>query len=65
MQFTGQFRKREFTELSFSKYSRHRFPKKIILFSVMLYRHGLSSYEISDILKKKFRVKVSPRTICK
>ena len=47
--------KREFTELNKSKHSRHRFPKKTILFSVMLYRYGLSSYEISDILKKKFR----------
>ena len=55
---------REFTELSKSKYSRHRFPKKTILFSVMLYRYGLSFYEISDILRKKFRTKVSARTIC-
>jgi len=30
----------------------------------MLYRYGLSSYAISEILRKKFRVKVSPKTIC-
>ena len=30
----------------------------------MLYRYGLSSYAISEILWKKFGVKVSPRTIC-
>ena len=55
---------RTFTERSRSRYARHRFPKKIILFSVMLYRYGLSSYAISEILRKKFRVKVSPKTIC-
>ena len=54
---------REFTELSKSKYVRHRFPKETILFSVMLYRYGLSSYTISEVLRKKFRIKVSPRTI--
>jgi len=31
----------------------------------MLYRYGLSSYAISEILRKKFRIKVSPWTICK
>jgi len=56
---------RTFTELSKSKYSRHRFPKKTILFSVMLYRYGLSSYAISEVLRKRFRVKVSPWTMCK
>ena len=30
----------------------------------MLYRYGLFFYEVSDILKKKFRTKVSARTIC-
>lgn len=54
-----------FTELSKSKYVRHRFPKRIILFSVMLYRYGLSSYAISEVLRKRFRIKVSPWTVCK
>ncbi len=54
-----------FTELSKSRYARHRFPKRIILFSIMLYRYGLSSYAISEVLGKKFRIKVSPWTVCK
>ena len=53
-----------FTKLSKSKYSRHRFPKRIILFSIMLYRYGLSSYAVSEVLRKRFRIKASPRTIC-
>ena len=44
--------KTEFTELSFSKHARHGFDKQIILFSIMLYRHGLSSYSISEVLWK-------------
>jgi len=56
--------KTEFTELSFSKYARHRFDKQIILFSIMLYRYGLSSYSISEVLWKRFKIKISPRTIC-
>ena len=56
---------RTFTKLSASKYSRHRFPKEIILFSVMLYRHGLSSYAISEVLRKRFKTKVSAWTVCK
>ncbi len=57
--------KTEFTELSLSKYLRHRFEKQIILFSIMLYKHGLSSYAISDVLTKQFKLKVSAWTICK
>jgi len=57
--------KTEFTKLSKSKYSRHRFPKRIILTAVMLYQYGLSSYKIKTILRKRFRVKVSAWTICK
>jgi len=57
--------RREFTERSKSKYARHRFPERTILFSVMLYRYGLSSYAISEILRKRFRTKVSPWTICR
>jgi len=57
--------KTEFTELSTSKYSRHRFPKQTILLSVMLYKYGISSYNISELLKKKFKTKVSPWSICK
>lgn len=53
-----------FTELSLSKYVRHRFLKQIILLSIMLYKHGLSSYCISEVLRKQFRIKVSPRTVC-
>ncbi len=45
MQFTGQFCRRRFTEGSKYRYARHKFPKKTILLSVMLYRYGLSSYE--------------------
>ena len=56
---------RTFTKLSASKYSRHRFPKEIILFSVMLCRHGLSSYAISEVLRKRFKTKVSAWTVCK
>jgi putative transposase len=57
--------KAEFTELSLSKYLRRRFKKQIILFSIMLYRHGLSSYAISEVLNKQFKLKVSAWTICK
>ena len=57
--------KTTFTELSTSKYVRHRYHKRTILLSVMLYRYGVSSYAVSEILRKRFRVKVSPWTICK
>jgi len=54
-----------FTENSKSKYSRHRYPKRIILTAVMLYRYGLSSYAISEVLRKRFRTRVSAWTVCK
>ena len=57
--------KREFTERSKSKYSGQMFLKKIILFSVMLYKYGLSSYATSEVLRKRFRTKVSAWTVCK
>lgn len=53
-----------FTELSLSKYVRHRFDKQIILFSIMLYRYGLSGSVISQTLYKQFKVRVSQQTIC-
>ena len=51
--------------MSFSKYLRHRYEKGVIQLAVMLYHHGLSGYKISEILFKKFRIKVSAWTICK
>ncbi|MEM7815903.1 MAG: hypothetical protein QXN71_02170 [Candidatus Aenigmatarchaeota archaeon] len=48
-----------FTELSKSKYVRHRFDKRIIAFAITLYRFGLSGPVISKIIRNRFRVKVS------
>lgn len=54
-----------FSQLSLSKYVRHRFLKQIIILSVMLYRYGLSGYSISEVLRKHSGIKVSDWTVCK
>ena len=52
-----------FTNLSKSKYARHRF-KQVIVFAITLYRFGLSGSRISYMIKKQFGIKISDWTIC-
>lgn len=54
-----------FTENSTSPYAWHRFPKNVIAFAVMLRVYGMSGQDISDILYKRNKVKVSAWTVCK
>lgn len=52
-----------FTEQSFSRFARHRFSKRVIVFAIALYRYGLSGHTVSTILWKRFRVNVSENII--